>query len=94
MGFRISTLKSAIRNLKTKVVPPAGLEPATPGLGIRCSIRLSYGGMQIYGKDFSNCARDCARNAFKIFRLPLSCQSQVCIIHNFIAVKHRPSLVT
>src|SRR5439155_14027933 len=22
---------------------PAGLEPATPGLGIQCSIRLSYG---------------------------------------------------
>ncbi len=27
------------------VVPPAGLEPATPGLGIRSSIRLSYGGI-------------------------------------------------
>ena len=24
--------------------PPGGLEPPTPGLGIPCSIRLSYGG--------------------------------------------------
>lgn len=27
------------------VVPPAGLEPAAPRLGISCSIRLSYGGI-------------------------------------------------
>ena len=26
-------------------VPPAGLEPTTPGLGILCSIHLSYGGV-------------------------------------------------
>ena len=27
---------------------PAGLEPTTPGLGILCSIRLSYGRDQIF----------------------------------------------
>ena len=27
-----------------KVVPPAGLEPATLALGMRCSIQMSYGG--------------------------------------------------
>jgi hypothetical protein len=26
-------------------VPPAGLEPATDGLEIRCSVHLSYGGL-------------------------------------------------
>ena len=26
------------------LVPPAGFEPAAPGLGILCSIQLSYGG--------------------------------------------------
>ncbi len=27
------------------MAPPAGLEPAAPGLGNRCSILLSYGGV-------------------------------------------------
>ena len=31
------------------LVPPARLERATTGLGIRCSIRLSYGGMNRSG---------------------------------------------
>jgi hypothetical protein len=26
-------------------IPPAGIEPATPGLGNLCSIQLSYGGI-------------------------------------------------
>jgi hypothetical protein len=30
------------------LVPPAGLEPAAPRLGISCSIRLSYGGSGTY----------------------------------------------
>ena len=30
-----------------KVVPPAGFEPAAPGLGILRSIQLSYGGSKV-----------------------------------------------
>ena len=29
-----------------KLAPPTGIEPAARGLGNRCSIRLSYGGMK------------------------------------------------
>ena len=32
--------------LKTFMVLPAGFEPAAPGLGILCSILLSYGSME------------------------------------------------
>ena len=31
----------------TSMAPPGGLEPPTHGLGNRCSIRLSYGGLQL-----------------------------------------------
>jgi hypothetical protein len=34
----LPNLQSKIYNLQCEMVPPAGLEPATPGLGIRCSI--------------------------------------------------------
>jgi hypothetical protein len=33
---------------RRRVVRPAGLEPATPGLGNRCSILLSYGRSNVY----------------------------------------------
>ena len=34
------------------LVPPTGLEPVATGLGIRCSIRLSYGGVNPSGQPF------------------------------------------
>jgi hypothetical protein len=38
--------------LEGNLVPPAGLEPAAPRLGISCSIRLSYGGFNDSLEDF------------------------------------------
>ena len=35
-----------VRKRERRLVRPAGLEPATPGLGNRCSILLSYGRAQ------------------------------------------------
>ena len=47
-------------------MPPAGLEPTAPGLGILCSIQLSYGGLcnisylQLYfSPPVSICAKLC-----------------------------------
>ena len=45
-AFRISLLsygRSPVSDSRTYLVAPAGLEPATCGLGNRCSILLSYG---------------------------------------------------
>ncbi len=42
--FRRFSSPSPKSSVSTVIAPPAGLEPATLGLEIRCSIRLSYGG--------------------------------------------------
>ena len=34
-----------LSDLRLKVVPPAGFEPATVGLEVRCSVQLSYEGL-------------------------------------------------
>ena len=31
-----------------KMAPPVGLEPTTPGLTVRCSNQLSYGGIGLW----------------------------------------------
>lgn len=36
--------KKFLGSVRRRLVPPTGIEPATQGLGIPCSIRLSYGG--------------------------------------------------
>src|ERR1019366_10201977 len=44
---RMPTSSEPIQSLDLRasfLMPPAGLEPATPGLEVRCSIQLSYGG--------------------------------------------------
>ena len=46
------SLTSRLVRLKTNLAPPAGLEPATPWLTVRCYYRLSYGG--IYEKANQN----------------------------------------
>src|SRR3990172_13301589 len=45
-GEREFVAAAAASGADRKVVPPAGFEPATRGLGNRCSVLLSYGGWQ------------------------------------------------
>ena len=52
---------------KTPILaPPAGLEPATPGLTVRCSNQLSYGGVSLTLK---NCTANIINHSviFQIF---------------------------
>ena len=41
----LTKIEEADREAKGEDVPPARLELTTPGLGILCSILLSYGGV-------------------------------------------------
>ena len=41
-----------------KMAPPVGLEPTTPGLTVRCSNQLSYGGIDL-PFDFYQASRAC-----------------------------------
>ena len=45
-------------------MPPAGLEPTAPGLGILCSIQLSYGGAPSFFILFAKRLQDSPQRVF------------------------------
>ena len=49
------------------LVPPAGLEPAAPGLGNRCSIHLSYGGYTSSGRAIGRLPTHAVRSLRVVF---------------------------
>ena len=44
-------------------MPPTGLEPATLGLKVRCSSRLSYEGFLVLKRDSNSCITVCLHYA-------------------------------
>lgn len=56
--------KTSVFFLQNYVVPP-GLEPGTYGLENRCSIRLSYGTIQLYVKNRDNILLIAVRPGFE-----------------------------